>query len=105
MSQVIPAGTVIRRAQIDVLTERTRQHHAFGDSHDDMATRGQIAAAATCYAATGYVDVPEGVLPTEWPWEAACWKPRDRRRNLVKAAALLLAEIERIDRHAAASHI
>ena len=35
-----------------------------------------------------------------WPyqWE---FKPADRRRELVKAGALILAEIERIDRAAA----
>lgn len=26
------------------------------------------------------------------------WKPKDRRRNLVKAGALIVAEIERLDR-------
>ena len=34
-----------------------------------------------------------------------CWEPKfgDRRRDLVKAAALLVAEIERIDRAAIAA--
>lgn len=37
----------------------------------------------------------------EWPWTgwATEWfKPKDDRYNLVRAAALLLAEIERLDR-------
>ncbi|KAB2676748.1 hypothetical protein F9K85_09640 [Brucella tritici] len=38
--------------------------------------------------------------PKNWPWNAEWWKPSDRRRNLVKAAALILAEIERLDREA-----
>lgn len=33
-----------------------------------------------------------------WPWDREWWKPKDRRRNLVRAAALLIAEIERLDR-------
>jgi hypothetical protein len=33
-----------------------------------------------------------------WPWDRKWWKPTDRRRDLVKAAALILAEIERLDR-------
>jgi hypothetical protein len=33
-----------------------------------------------------------------WPWAAEWYKPTDRRRDLVKAASLLLAEIERLDR-------
>jgi hypothetical protein len=38
--------------------------------------------------------------PTDWPWPESWWKPTGDRRNLVKAGALILAEIERIDRAA-----
>lgn len=37
-----------------------------------------------------------------WPWDESWWKPTTPRRDLVKAAALILAEIERLDRMAAA---
>ncbi|WP_324725931.1 hypothetical protein VI608_01725 [Klebsiella pneumoniae] len=35
-----------------------------------------------------------------WPadWYDDSFKPTDTRRNLIKAAALIIAEIERIDR-------
>jgi hypothetical protein len=36
-----------------------------------------------------------------WPWEDKWWKPKDRRRDLVRAGALIVAEIERLDRLAA----
>jgi hypothetical protein len=36
-----------------------------------------------------------------WPWDRKWWKPKDRRRDLVRAGALILAEIERLDRAAA----
>jgi hypothetical protein len=36
--------------------------------------------------------------PSRWPWEDAAWKPSSRKRNIEKAAALLAAEWERIDR-------
>jgi hypothetical protein len=39
-------------------------------------------------------------VPKMWPWARQWWKPTGARRDLVKAAALLLAEIERIDRAA-----
>lgn len=36
--------------------------------------------------------------PSRWPWEDAAWKPSSRKRNIEKAAALLAAEWERVDR-------
>ncbi|HHW2459226.1 TPA: AAA family ATPase [Pseudomonas aeruginosa] len=36
-----------------------------------------------------------------WPWDEQWWKPTSARRDLVKACALALAEIERLDRAAA----
>ncbi|WBV42759.1 hypothetical protein [Pseudoroseomonas cervicalis] len=72
--------------------------------HDDQHTSGELAKAAACYAATGAV--PEGNLPPAaqdmmtrtWPWAREWWKPRGGRADLVRAAALLVAEIERLDR-------
>ncbi|MNY70647.1 hypothetical protein D3C86_2088230 [compost metagenome] len=39
-----------------------------------------------------------------WPWSEDWWKPSpEPRRNLVKAGALILADIERLDRAANAA--
>ena len=88
----------------DVLAERRRQVEAEGwtPEHDDRHFNGEMAVAAACYAdpVTGYLD-PRISVPRRWPWLRSWWKPKDRRSNLVRAAALLLAEIERIDRAAA----
>jgi hypothetical protein len=35
-----------------------------------------------------------------WPWSREWWQPKDRRRDLVRAGALIVAEIERLDRAA-----
>jgi hypothetical protein len=46
---------------------------------------------------------PEGrdeSMDLNWPWAPEAWKPGERRRMLVKAGALILAEIERLDRAA-----
>lgn len=97
------AGPDLSAAVADVLAERRRQveDEQFDDSHDDMATRGQLAAAAACYAA-GSTGSPrtDGLLKALWPWDRYWWKPAAPRRMLVKAAALIIAEIERIDRKA-----
>ncbi len=87
----------------DVIAERLRQMHQEGwsEQHDDTHTNGELADAAACYAHP----VPYGVAPQHsgppplWPWHRKWWKPKDRRRNLVRAAALIVAEIERLDRN------
>lgn len=88
-------------ALVDVAAERRRQveKEDFDASHDDMATRGQLAGAAACYAMTGIEHwARDQAIKTIWPWDEGWWKPTDRRRDLVKAGALIIAEIERLDR-------
>ena len=91
------------RAWLDVMGERTRQMAVEGwtPEHDDKHDQAQMAGAALCYLAE---DIPHWARSQAqgcyWPWDAEWWKPADRRRNLVKAGALILAEIERLDRAA-----
>lgn len=87
-------------AASDVLAERRRQIEAEGctPEHDDEHARFELARAGACYAEYGNWPAHSEVPPNSWPWPAAWWKPSDYRRNLVKAAALILAEIERLDR-------
>lgn len=89
----------------DVLAERHRQISAEGwtPEHDDEHSKGQLAAAGGCYALFSDAYPNAKQCPAEWPWDAEWWKPTDYRRDLVKAGALILAEIERLDRAAAAS--
>ena len=89
-------------AILDVIAERQRQQSVEGwmPEHDDEHCNGELAMAAVCYInETGTVN-RNGDKPWGWPWDASWWKPNARRRNLVKAGALILAEIERIDRAA-----
>lgn len=100
-----PAGCdALTNAARDVLAERQRQISTEGwtPAHDDAHADEQLARAAVCYALPqGDYEIPEP--PEFWPWDAAWWKPGDRRRELVKAGALILAEIERLDRAAIAA--
>lgn len=87
----------------DAFAERRRQIEAEGwtAEHDDAHEHGEMARAAASYALiAGSRDrsLWRGDIPNFWPWEARWWKPTTRRRDLVKAAALILAEIERLDR-------
>lgn len=88
------------QAMRDVMSERRRQIDGEGWSadHDDAHAGGVLASAAGCYALFTDAYPNPGQPPSCWPWAAHWWKPKDYRRDLVRAAALLVAEIERVDR-------
>lgn len=91
------------QAARDVLAERSRQRTVEGwtDAHDDWDHRhGELALAAAAYAEHSARFDELKVCPITWPWDSKSWKPKDRRRDLVRAAALIIAEIERLDRAA-----
>ena len=106
----------LSQAASDVLAERQRQISVEGwtAEHDDEHGDGSMARAAAAYCLCGEGPPAPGV-PSEFhssrPWEfnilRAIWprswnwpNPKDRRSNLVRAAALIIAEIERLDRAA-----
>lgn len=89
----------------DVSAERLRQIDVEGYSpeHDDEHTGGELAAAGACYAMHASLELAENIrqfgVPVWWPFPASEWNLAvDKRQNLVKAAALIIAEIDRIDR-------
>lgn len=98
----------LTQAAIDVLAERRRQvdEEGWTPQHDD----GDLAAAAAAYAciAADHLNPHSqgdggNEAPNFWPFEPGWWRPGEPRRNLVKAGALILSEIERLDRAAAAA--
>ncbi|MEL3807043.1 hypothetical protein V2V80_35145, partial [Pseudomonas aeruginosa] len=96
----------VPQAWLDVQAERRRQIEAEGwtPEHDDEHSHGQMARAAACYALAGSSAPNDGtaalLVSLAWPWDEQWWKPTTVRRDLVKACALALAEIERLDRTA-----
>lgn len=98
-------------AAADVLAERCRQieREGYDEEHDDTHTRGELARAGAAYAEIaglhayrgGKAETPQATPPPEyWPFDVSEWKPKTVRRDLVRAAALILAEIEKLDRRA-----
>lgn len=89
-----------------IAQERIRQleKEGWSASHDDDHADGSLASAAACYAdlaaqqAVGD-DNPctDRTPPNAWPWSAGWWKPKDMRRNLVRAGALIAAELDRLN--------
>ncbi|MHC9098251.1 hypothetical protein [Pseudomonas aeruginosa] len=92
------------QAWLDVQAERRRQITAEGwtPERDDEHSHGQMARAAACYALAGSSAPSDGtaalLVSLAWPWDEQWWKPSTARRDMVKACALALAEIERLDR-------
>ena len=84
------------KAWLDVQAERRRQITAEGwtPEHDDLYCAAELPRAAAAYILNGANDE----APAIWPFVAKWWKPRDARSNYVRASALILAEIERLDR-------
>lgn len=108
----------------EIAAERKRQIEQEGmtTNRDDHYTDGSLAAAAASYAwlaslnensdysraihlemMRGTRRIPHGVfsvLKSIWPasWSIEWLKPKNPRRDLIRAAALIVAEIERLDR-------
>lgn len=107
-----PLHSWFSKAALDVTAERRRQIEleGYGNRHDDAHTDFEITKAAVAYAQRAAMsdDVrafkeKRDHVPGLWPWARAWWKPKNRRADLVRAAALLIAEIERLDRAEATS--
>jgi hypothetical protein len=95
-------GVELSPGERAVVDERARQIRDEGHTpeHDAGHTGSELAWAAYCYLdraanmAADNQDSPK--VPTMWPWRDAEWKPKDTiERNLVVAAALVVAELDR----------
>lgn len=95
------------QAERDVLAERRRQVVVEGwdAKHDDAHDYGDLAAAGAGYAVNAADQLNpysqgdgNNEVPHFWPFEEGWWKPKTPREDLVRAAALIIAEIDRLDR-------
>lgn len=96
LSPALLAIAAERRRQVDV--------EGWDAAHDDLHAPGDLAAAGACYSLAPSLrasGIPVLGPPIEkwWPWEAAWWKPVDNRRDLVRAGALIVAELDRENRN------
>jgi hypothetical protein len=94
---------LIGKGGVDVLTERRRQiiEEGWTAEHDDQHHNKELAIAGACYAlgpSHVWLRVRTRAEQIGWPWSPEWWKPKNHRRDLVRAAALMIAEIERLDR-------
>lgn len=92
--------------------ERIRQItvEGFTPDHDDQHSDGALARAGACYAmnagkAASYedrhgirmqpADYANSPMPADWPWALSWWKPKTQTQDLIRAGALIVAELER----------
>ena len=91
-----------------IAEERQRQIEVEGwtKEHDVEHTNNALAFAAVCYTIPSeyrqysYCPLRKERVPNFWPWDKEWWKPcpEDRIRELIKAGALIAAEIDRLQK-------
>ncbi|MDH0188152.1 hypothetical protein N7676_08660 [Stenotrophomonas sp. GD03993] len=105
-AQAVDLGTGVKA----IAAERERQLQAEGFTRDgdQQYRRGELAKAATAYVQLAAMDLEAGTRnhiawrapAAVWPWAPEWWKPVDARRDLVRAGALIAAQIDAIDSQA-----
>jgi hypothetical protein len=96
------------KSGVDLIAdERRRQIEQEGwtPEHDNEHDAGELSAAGAAYA----INAAEKLHPYSqgdgrdeqpmiWPWANDWWKPKDPMRDLVRAGALIAAEIDKLQR-------
>ena len=85
--------------------ERQIEQEDYTSLHDDKHRKFELTLAAMSYCdACANRDplakrISDSRPTSDWPWDVDDWKPSDNViRNLVKAGALIAAEIDRLQR-------
>lgn len=76
--------------------QRVRTVEGYSEAHDDTHRNGELKMAAVCYALGGTNPRHNFLISDIWPWGLRFWKPKTELQNLVRAGALLAAEIDRL---------
>ncbi len=86
-----------------IAEERQRQidQEGWTAEHDDQHGNAELLEAAIAYVATAIPRSVRNIRPSFWwpvDWDLRYFKPKDSIANLVKAGALIAAEIDRLQR-------
>lgn len=96
--------SIFSSAFVKIFAEHERQKsvEGYAPEHDDEHGDGSMAAAAAAYSMHAFLSTSYRAFAIDpiglWPWSAQTWKPKDPRSDLVRAGALIVTEIERLDR-------
>ena len=82
-----------------IAAERSRQITTEGwtPEHDAEHIHGELRDAAIAYLMATDDRAGDNAIDI-WPWHESWWKPKDPISNLVRAGALIAAEIDRLQR-------
>ncbi len=95
-----------QRIAREIVEKRVRQqvHHGFWAEHDDRYQFGELPMAAATYAVVAArPSMRTHYRKTLWPWPDHWLRDGAPRELLINAAALIIAEIERLERMAPAN--
>ena len=81
---------------IAVERERQVKDEGYNEEHDQTHAPMTLANAAISYILCNDKNKRKIAKTTYWPWEDKYYKPRDMKRNLVRAGALVAAAIDRL---------
>lgn len=96
---MLPAGSKVQTNRVidEVWEERIKQIQKWGNASDDAQVNGEIAQGAAAYV----LNCPQIFPHDEVIWNRDGFKTEavvGRRGQLIRAAAMIVAEIERLDR-------
>lgn len=81
---------------IAVERERQIKNEGYNAEHDQVHTPMTLAKAAVSYILCNDEGERKIAKTIYWPWEDKYYKPRDMKRNLIRAGALVAAAIDRL---------
>lgn len=95
--------TLQAMTKIAIEREKLIMLAGFDSLHDDQQLQSELVMAANSYALNAIASDEErtrfeAAAPPAWPLDVDRWQPGDRKQDLIRAAALLVAEIERLNR-------
>lgn len=75
--------------------ERKRQieEEGFTKVMDSYLKENDLTKASICYMKANLMPFDDAIR--DFPWASSCFKPKDFLRNLVRAGALIAAEIDK----------
>ncbi|EPX83463.1 hypothetical protein [Salipiger mucosus] len=89
--------------EVDDECRRQVEVEGWTAENDDRYFAGRLAAAGGTYALQAADTLmgrpaPEREIPRTWSMDPKAWKPKDARRDLIRALALGVAELKRMQR-------